>query len=321
MKKILIAFILVCFSINIYSQNLESELIQKSLHFIKLNDLKNFRKTYPKLYFAYLKDNLPQYQNAIKDVNSNQYESAFKNLDSLITDDIFLDEISFDKNFKKLHAHPEWKKLINKINLKKSKYDNNLRQQLKIIQNEDQGIRVLYISLDKNIQKELRDKIHNEMKFVDNKSSQFIQKFIDKYGWIGPDKIGAEANRTIFLAIQHVDDLIVQEKYLPVLEKAVKEKKAEPWNLAFLTDRIRMNQGKKQVYGSQVITYRSVGKSYIVPLENPEKVDELRKEVGLQPLNDYLKAQGLNWNLQEYLKNLPENERLYKENFEKHNSR
>ncbi|WJK00292.1 hypothetical protein [Elizabethkingia anophelis] len=52
-------------------------------------------------------------------------------------------------------------------------------------------------------------------------------------------------------------------------------------------------------------------------MENPEKVDELRKEIGLDPLNDDLQEDGLSWNLEDYKKDLPRIEKLYKERVEK----
>lgn len=155
------------------------------------------------------------------------------------------------------------------------------------------------------------------MKKIDLESVDIVAKIIDKYGWLGKDKIGKEANETLFLGIQHIDDLVVQSKYLPAIKDAVKKGNAEPWHLAFLTDRILMNQGKKQVYGTQKIITKNPETSYIIPLENPEKVDELRKEIGLDPLNDDLQEDGLSWNLEDYKKDLPRIEKLYKERVEK----
>ncbi|WP_454059116.1 hypothetical protein [Elizabethkingia ursingii] len=47
------------------------------------------------------------------------------------------------------------------------------------------------------------------------------------------------------------------------------------------------------------------------------KLDELRKEIGLDPLNDDLQEDGLSWNLEDYKKDLPRIEKLYKERIEK----
>lgn len=47
------------------------------------------------------------------------------------------------------------------------------------------------------------------------------------------------------------------------------------------------------------------------------KLDELRKEIGLDSLNDDLQEDGLSWNLEDYKKDLPRIEKLYKERIEK----
>ncbi|MDY3352358.1 hypothetical protein PG357_10240 [Riemerella anatipestifer] len=156
-------------------------------------------------------------------------------------------------------------------------------------------------------------KINSKLKDIDKESAKIVSEIIDKFGWLGSDEIGSEANQTLFLGIQHIDDLVVQNKYLPVLKEAVKNGKAEPWHLAFLTDRILMNQGKKQIYGTQTIISRNPENSYVVPIQNPEKVNDLRKEIGLEPLNEYLNEQGLSWDIDEYYKNLPRIEKLYME--------
>jgi hypothetical protein len=101
-----------------------------------------------------------------------------------------------------------------------------------------------------------------------------------------------------------------------MLREAVKAGKADGWQLAFLTDRILMNQGKKQIYGTQKVISTIPGRSYIIPLEYPERVDELRREVGLPPLADDLEEEGMHWDPEEYRRNLLEIERMYKERFD-----
>jgi hypothetical protein len=56
-------------------------------------------------------------------------------------------------------------------------------------------------------------------------------------------------------------------------------------NLAYLTDRVLLAEGKKQIYGTQ---YHTVdGKMEPKPLEDPENVDRRRAEAGLEPLAEY----------------------------------
>jgi len=311
-------FAVLIFTINFsFAQN-SSQLVKKSIDLIKNNEISKLDKTYPKIWSEYLKENVPYYQNAIKEIKEKQYNSALLNIDSLISEGYFLDEIINDKNFSALHQEENWKKIQSKIKSEKSSYNNKVRKELIKVRDKDQSIRLIVLDVRKNSNDSLLiKKVNKKMKLIDNESAIIVSKIIDKYGWLGNDKIGTEANQTLFLGIQHIDDTIVQNKYLPVLKEAVKNGDAEPWHFAFLTDRILMNQGEKQIYGTQTIISKDPKLSYVVPLQNPEKVDELRKEIGLDPLNDYLQEEGLSWNFEDYKNDLPRIERLYKERYEK----
>ncbi|OPC03517.1 hypothetical protein BAS09_07455 [Elizabethkingia ursingii] len=316
--KIRFLIILLFFISFTYSQN-SKQLIDQSIIFLKNNDNLKFNQTREKVWIAILKDNLPSYNNAIENIKKKQYPDAFKNLDSLISEDYFIDTILIDKNFSALHHLDGWKKFTRQIKTKKSNYNNDVRLKLLDVQSKDQSIRFIYQELKEKYpyDNDLVKSAAKKMKKIDLESADAVAKIIDKYGWLGKDKIGKEANETLFLGIQHIDDLVVQSKYLPVVRDAVRKGDAEPWHLAFLTDRILMNQGKKQVYGTQKILTKNPETSYIIPLENPEKVDELRKEIGLDSLNDDLQEDGLSWNLEDYKKDLPRIEKLYKERIEK----
>ena len=316
--KIWILIISFLFTSLIYGQN-SKQLIDQSIVYLKNKDNLKFDQTRDKVWAVFLKENIPSYNNAIENIKKKQYSDAFKNLDSIISEDYFIDTILADKNFSALHHLEGWKKFTNQIKAKKSKYNNDVRLKLLDVQSKDQSIRLIYQELKKTYtdDSDLVKSASEKMKKIDLESVDIVAKIIDKYGWLGKDKIGKEANETLFLGIQHIDDLVVQSKYLPAIKDAVKKGNAEPWHLAFLTDRILMNQGKKQVYGTQKIITKNPETSYIIPLENPEKVDELRKEIGLDPLNDDLQEDGLSWNIEDYKKDLPRIEKLYKERVEK----
>lgn len=316
--KIWILIISFLFTCLIYGQN-SKQLIDQSIVYLKDKDNLKFDQTRDKVWVAFLKENVPSYYNAVENIKKKQYPDAFKNLDSIISEDYFIDTILADKNFSALHHMEGWKKFTNQVKAKKSKYNNDVRLKLLDVQSKDQSIRLIYQELKKTYtdDSDLVKSASEKMKKIDLESVDIVAKIIDKYGWLGKDKIGKEANETLFLGIQHIDDLVVQSKYLPTIKDAVKKGNAEPWHLAFLTDRILMNQGKKQVYGTQKIITKNPETSYIIPLENPEKVDELRKEIGLDPLNDDLQEDGLSWNIEDYKKDLPRIEKLYKERVEK----
>jgi hypothetical protein len=64
-----------------------------------------------------------------------------------------------------------------------------------------------------------------------------VKRIIDKHGWLRPDEIGEAGSSTLFLVIQHTD-VDNQEKYLPILQKAVESGDADPDQQALLEDRI-----------------------------------------------------------------------------------
>lgn len=185
-----------------------------------------------------------------------------------------------------------------------------IQQELIAMRDSDQSIRLLLIEARKRFGSDspAATAVHTKMKRIDAENTRRIRQIIDRYGWLGKDDIGEDANETLFLCIQHVEDLTVQEKYLPILRQAVEEGRAEGWHYAFLVDRIRMNRGEKQIYGTQTVS-RNNTLDYVVPLENPDQVDSLRQSVGLEPMNTYLDGA---WDLNAYKRDLPEIERRYK---------
>ncbi|MDR3631062.1 MAG: hypothetical protein P4L42_12080 [Desulfocapsaceae bacterium] len=88
----------------------------------------------------------------------------------------------------------------------------------------------------------------------------------------------------MWLIVQHsVLDVNFMQSCVPILERQVKNNEAKGWQLAFLQDRTLMQQDKPQIYGTQHIDDKDgVVKPY--KIQDPEKVDEFRKELGIEPL-------------------------------------
>lgn len=125
---------------------------------------------------------------------------------------------------------------------------------------------------------------------IDNLSR--VRAIIDKYGWLGPDVIGERGNLTLFLVIQH-SKLKVQEKYLPMIREAVRNKRARASDLALLVDRIEIRNNRPQIYGSQI--GGALGKPFIYPIFDEINVNKRRAEVGLEPIEVYVKHWGINY--------------------------
>ena len=75
----------------------------------------------------------------------------------------------------------------------------------------------------------------------------------------------------------------MQRLALVLLSEAVAEGRAELRDLALLTDRVRVNEGRRQIYGTQIAGVRD-GVPIPWPCEDPDRVAELRAEAGIAPV-------------------------------------
>jgi hypothetical protein len=71
------------------------------------------------------------------------------------------------------------------------------------------------------------------------------------------------------------------------MAKLPKNEVSQP-KMAYLTDRVRLAEGKKQLYGTQ-FTFVG-GKWKLRPLEDEANVDKRRAEVGLSTLAEYVEV-------------------------------
>lgn len=115
-----------------------------------------------------------------------------------------------------------------------------------------------------------------------------VSAILTQYGWLGKEQVGEETNKALFMVIQHADQAM-QERYLPMMQEAVKVNTLKPSSFALLQDRLALRQGRKQIYGSQLAWNLKTNQYYVLAIEDPDHVDELRKSVGLVPIAVYIK--------------------------------
>lgn len=166
-----------------------------------------------------------------------------------------------------------------------------LRAELERIRDLDQADRHAVHDYASGQQK---DSVIAHMALQDSLDLVRVTAIIDSAGWLGPDDVGAKASQALFLVLQHADAKPrVQETYLPEMRLAVKEGKARPDELAMFEDRVAVNTGKPQIYGSQIGWKND--KPFIKPMEDEAHVNERRAAVGLEPLEEYAERFGLDW--------------------------
>ncbi len=126
-----------------------------------------------------------------------------------------------------------------------------------------------------------------EMNKIDQDNTAWMKKVVDLHGWLSASKVGAEAASSAWLMVQHADkDPKFQRKCLDLMAD-LPPGEIKPSDLALLTDRVLLAEGKKQLYGSQFMT--KDGKWLPRPIEDEAHVDDRRKKVGLPPLAEYAK--------------------------------
>lgn len=171
--------------------------------------------------------------------------------------------------------------------------DSMLASQLLNLNVKDQTLRFILPDVTKRFgagsaeEKYFWSLIHQQ----DSLNEKEIVNLIEKYGWLGIDRVGEEANQSLWLVIQHAP-LEIQEKYLPLLKKSVSEGNSQGWHLAYLEDRILMRNEKNQIYGTQSLYDKEAKVFKIYPIEDVEHVNERREKLGMETVEEYAEMNG-----------------------------
>lgn len=115
-----------------------------------------------------------------------------------------------------------------------------------------------------------------------------MKALLDRWGWFVRSRWGEETDRTAWLLIQHADqDPAFQKRALALLEPLVASGETDGRNYAYLFDRVAVNEGRPQRYGTQGYCV-GPGQWRPRPMEDPEGVDARRRALGLEPLAAYV---------------------------------
>ncbi|KMQ68723.1 hypothetical protein ACM39_05360 [Chryseobacterium sp. FH2] len=295
-----------------------SKLINEANKLYETKDYKMSTDLYDKAFKIESKNPSHLYNGACASSLAGNTKKAFKWLNLAIEKGwTNLKHLNSDTDLENLHSKKEWEKTVEKLEKKleliEANYDKPLQTELLTILDEDQKYRIQIHEAQKKFaqdSKEMQDLWKMTMQ-KDSINLLKVKKILDEKGWVGKDKVGAQANNALFLVIQH-SDLETQKKYLPMMKEAVTKGNANPGSLALLIDRIEIREGRKQIYGSQIGINPNTNTQYVLPLIDPDNVDKRRTEVGLGSISDYVKNWNLIWDVEKYKSELPELEKLNK---------
>jgi len=125
------------------------------------------------------------------------------------------------------------------------------------------------------------------MQQADEENTKRLAEIVGQHGWPTNTLVGPDGANAAWLLVQHADrDRKFQRQCLDLMTKLPKQEVSRR-DLAYLTDRVLLAEGKKQLYGTQMDS--ADGKWVPRPLEDPENVDQRRADHGLEPLAEYIK--------------------------------
>ncbi|MFJ3934143.1 DUF6624 domain-containing protein [Streptomyces sp. NPDC090029] len=119
---------------------------------------------------------------------------------------------------------------------------------------------------------------------TDADNAQALGTIVAQGGWPGRSRAGEDGCRAALVIALHADhDRSLQSRLLDALHQAATRNEATPAQWAHLQDRLLVNSGKPQLYGTQYL-YRpneSGGRLELLPVAEPDALDRRRAQVGL----------------------------------------
>jgi hypothetical protein len=123
---------------------------------------------------------------------------------------------------------------------------------------------------------------------VDTANTHWLERLIARQGWPTKAQVGVDGVRGALLLVQHADlDTAFQARVLPLIQKSYAAGDLPGGDVAMLTDRVAVNHGRPQVYGTQAKFVN--GRWVPSPIADSASVDVRRAAMGLPPLSAYFR--------------------------------
>lgn len=197
----------------------------------------------------------------------------------------------------KLHWNDALQLELKTIESKPIVFDERLKRQLDSIKELDQRYRSLMglgpsdlkakaeaMGLEED---EYSGDLWSRQSTIDNSNMAFVENIFNTKGYPGKSMVGESTNTAAWYVLQHSEKI---PQYFPLIKKAGEEDELPYRLVAMMEDRLLMQEGKPQIYGTQGKSYDDARGSFIWPIENPESVNELRMEAGFSStIEEYAK--------------------------------
>lgn len=156
----------------------------------------------------------------------------------------------------------------------------------------DQKWRILFRQIDnKEIDTLSLQFVKEKIKLIDSLNFIQIQSLFIKHGFLGYNKVGIQSSNNFWLLIQHADrHPDFQNSVLISMKIEADKGNSSMSNYAYLLDRVKINTGLAQIYGTQM-ALNSAKTSYEPrPVMDPDSLNVRRKQVGLNTIEEYIQT-------------------------------
>ena len=158
------------------------------------------------------------------------------------------------------------------------RFNKELHDEIITLRDHDQAARASIKSIQ-----EITPDTWKTIEEVDIRHASRLKEIIEEYGWPGVSVVGLDGSNAMWLLVQHQDkNHPFQKRCAELLQEAVKRYEATPQTFAYLTDRIRLNEDKPQIYGTQWNFVE--GELILYPVENRDTLDAVRSQMGLNSM-------------------------------------
>jgi VWFA-related protein len=132
-----------------------------------------------------------------------------------------------------------------------------------------------------------KDSTQNRVNEGRQQDSARLCQILKEFGWPSVALVGKEGVAATLFLVRNSREPQLQVALLPVMIAAVKKGEFEKAVIARMVDRVRVDAGMKQLFGTQV----KVSDGFLVldPIEAEAQVDDRRKQFGMPPLAGYLR--------------------------------
>ncbi len=276
------------------------QLIKKADSLYRIKDYKSSANLYTSAFKSFGWKGYPndRYNAACSWALSGIPDSAFLQLEKITKKANFADykRITTDEDLKILHNDNRWISLLklvyeNKENEEKN-YNKHLINLLDSLKTEDQKWRkylIMYDNREVECDTITRNQICYNMIATDSMNCLFLKNIFNVYGVPNYDFAGQEGSHNFWLLIQHQDkNPQFQDSVLLKMKIEVDNKKFSAIDYAYLVDRVKINTGQLQIYGTQLQLNNDSTSYEPKPVIDIKQLNNRRKSIGLTSIEEYI---------------------------------